>query len=257
MSTRWPAHVKSTAVTAENLAGAGTLAAVNEAPRRIHLGSWVTAPETWINIDASWSARLAKRPRLRRLVKASRLAPASLFETEWPPNILVHDLRKPLPFPDGFASAVYGSHVLEHLYFTEAKRLLAECFRVLEPRGVLRLVVPDLRAIVREYLGERAFADGVATGSSPADRMNERLLLRPPEPPRGSFLYRLYSAATEFHWHKWMYDADSLAAHLRAAGFEDVREMPYNESRIDGIAEVERRERVVDECGVCVEGVRR
>ena len=187
-------------------------------------------------------------------MKASRLAPASLFEAEWPPHILVHDLRKPLPFADGFAAAVYGSHVLEHLYFTEAKRLLAECFRVLEPGGVLRLVVPDLRAIVGEYLGERP-ADGSGAESA-ADRMNERLLLRPAEPPRGSFLYRLYSAATEFHWHKWMYDADSLAAHLRAAGFADVLEMGYNESRIDGIEEVERRERVVDECGVCVEGVK-
>ena len=198
---------------------------------------------------------MAKRPRLRRLVKASRLAPGSLFEAEWPPNILVHDLRKPLPFRDGFATAVYGSHVLEHLYFAEAKRLLAECFRVLEPGGALRLVVPDLRAIVSEYLGERPFADG-SGAASPADRMNERLSLRPAEPPKGSFLYRLYSAATELHWHKWMYDADSLAAHVRAAGFEDVGEMAYNESRIAGIEEVERRERVVDECGVCVEGVR-
>ena len=225
-------------------------------PRRIHLGSWVHAPETWINIDASWSARLAKYPRLRGLVKATKLAPAGLFETDWPPNIVVHDLRKPLPFPDGFSPAIYGSHVLEHVYFVEAKRLLAECFRVLEPGGILRLVVPDLRAIVREYLGETPFPDSAESSTRPADRVNERLAMRPPAPPRGNPLYRAYSAAKDLHSHKWMYDADSLAGHLRAAGFVDVREMGYNESRIAGIDEIERRERVVDECGVCVEGVK-
>ena len=228
-------------------------------PRKLHLGSWTVAPPTWINIDASWGARLAKHPRLRRAVAAARLAPTEVLETEWPPDILVHDLRKPLPFPDGYAGAVYGSHVLEHLWLAEAERLLAECFRVLEPGGVLRIVVPDLRAIVQEYLGENPF------GTQPndreaelvaADRMVERLSFRGREPPRGGPLYRLYASLVDLHSHKWMYDFESLALRFRQHGFVDVREMGFEESRIDGIGEVELRHRVVDECGICVEGVK-
>jgi predicted SAM-dependent methyltransferase len=62
-----------------------------------------------------------------------------------------------LPFPDGSAAAIYASHVLEHLYFEEGRQLIRESFRVLSGGGLLRIVVPDLNAIVREYLGERPF----------------------------------------------------------------------------------------------------
>jgi SAM-dependent methyltransferase len=105
-------------------------------------------PEGWINLDGSRNARLAKYPALRRVLKAMHFLPASLLEMPWSADIVIHDLRKPLPFPDNSFCAVYGSHVLEHLYLEQAKRLLKECLRVLQPGGVLRLVVPDLQAIV-------------------------------------------------------------------------------------------------------------
>jgi SAM-dependent methyltransferase len=225
---------------------------------KINLGSWAHAPETWINVDGSWNAWLSQRPRLRRAAEAVGVLPAWASDTEWPPNIVVHDLRKPLPFPDGFASAVYGSHVLEHLYLDEGERLLLECDRVLSSGGLLRLVVPDLRAAVDEYLGERPYADSeqkeAAIGR--ADRMNERLGLRDRHPPRGNVAYRTYSALKDFHSHKWMYDAESLTSRFESAGFTAVRELGFLESRIEGIEEVELRHRVVDECGICVEGVK-
>ncbi len=223
---------------------------------KINLGSWAHAPESWINVDGSWNAWLSQHPRLRRAAEAAGVLPEWASETEWPPNILVHDLRKPLPLPDGVASAVYGSHVLEHLYLDEGERLLQECHRVLRPGGILRLVVPDLRAVVEEYLGERPFADSEENVAelSAADRMNERLRFRDRHPPSGNVAYRTYSALKDFHSHKWMYDAESLTARFEAAGFTDVRELGYLESRIEGIEEVELRKRVVDECGICIEG---
>ncbi|MBW4483584.1 MAG: glycosyltransferase [Tildeniella torsiva UHER 1998/13D] len=67
-------------------------------------------------------------------------------------NIIVHNIRTALPFPSDAFDAVYHSHVLEHLPRTEAKFFLQECLRVLRPGGVLRVVVPDLEQIAREYL---------------------------------------------------------------------------------------------------------
>gem|GEM_PF-106570 len=67
-------------------------------------------------------------------------------------GVIVHDLKKRLPFDDVSFDAVYHSHVLEHFPKHHAPLFLRECFRVLRPGGILRVVVPDLEQIVRLYL---------------------------------------------------------------------------------------------------------
>ena len=71
---------------------------------------------------------------------------------DWRPDVVVANLRHGLPFPANTFDYVYSSHVLEHLYEEEVVTLLKECVRVLGPGGVLRFVVPDVQAIVRQYL---------------------------------------------------------------------------------------------------------
>lgn len=67
-------------------------------------------------------------------------------------KILLWDLRQGVPLPDASCDAVYASHVIEHFNRADAKRFLLDCCRLLKPGGVLRLVAPDLEAIVRTYL---------------------------------------------------------------------------------------------------------
>jgi predicted SAM-dependent methyltransferase len=67
-------------------------------------------------------------------------------------DVLGHDLRKPLPFPDACFDAVYSSHVLEHFTPEMGRRFLWEQWRVLKPGGVCRVVVPDLERLCRDYL---------------------------------------------------------------------------------------------------------
>ena len=67
-------------------------------------------------------------------------------------DVIQYDIRKGLPFDDNSFDAVYHSHILEHLTPEQGKSLLAECHRVLSPRGVLRVVVPDLEQITELYL---------------------------------------------------------------------------------------------------------
>jgi predicted SAM-dependent methyltransferase len=72
-----------------------------------------------------------------------------------------------IPLASGSADVVYHSHVLEHLELDAARDFLKECLRVLRPGGIIRVVVPDLEQIVREYLRT---LDGRRSGSrSPAD----------------------------------------------------------------------------------------
>jgi hypothetical protein len=61
---------------------------------------------------------------------------------------------------------------------------------------------------------------------------------------------------TDFHSHKWVYDADSLSGYVKLAGFENVTAMQANQSRIEGIEQVEDPARILNGAGVCVEGIK-
>jgi|RhiMethySRZTD1v2_1073278.scaffolds.fasta_scaffold34693_5 predicted SAM-dependent methyltransferase len=67
-------------------------------------------------------------------------------------GVIACNLRASLPFADATFGVVYHSHLLEHFSHQEAGAFLRECFRVLEPGGIVRVVVPDLEQIARLYL---------------------------------------------------------------------------------------------------------
>lgn len=223
---------------------------------RLNLGCGLLTHPNWVNVDGSWNARLAKHRILRRVLSSLGILPAEKAQVPWSSDIFIHDIRKPLPFPDFSAEAVYASHVLEHLYREQGQQLIRESFRVLAPGGVVRIVVPDLSNIVREYLGERPFGELSASENAlaPGDLLNERLLMRWPSPSKRNVVMRVYEAWQDFHSHKWMYDERSLSNLLRSAGFVDVVRRNYSESLIPNISEVEDPCRIQNGAGVCVEG---
>lgn len=80
------------------------------------------------------------------------------------PGVMTVDLRSRLPFADAGFGAVYHSHVLEHLDAATGEAMLAECFRVLKPGGVLRVVLPDLELLCRWYFEALAARGPAAEG---------------------------------------------------------------------------------------------
>ncbi len=54
-----------------------------------------------------------------------------------------------LQFEDASFSFIFSEHFFEHLFVDEALSLFAECYRILEPAGVMRVSVPD--ADLRSY----------------------------------------------------------------------------------------------------------
>jgi predicted SAM-dependent methyltransferase len=216
---------------------------------RLNLGCGPDAPSDWINVDGSWNAWFSQHKYLRRMFELVGIINASNQGAKWTVNPLVYDLGKPLPFSDNTFTAIYASHVLEHLYRSQAQALLYECRRVLKPGGVVRLVVPDLHAMVENYLKCRRDGDKGA-----ADTLNERLAFRSPAPPAGNILTRSYAVWKDFHSHKWMYDSDTLTHYLEVAGFREVSRKEFLSSDISGIEEVEQPSRVLDGAGICIEG---
>ena len=89
-------------------------------------------------------------------------------------DVIAHDLSKGIPFPDASFNVVYHSHLLEHFSKGDAERFLRECYRVLQPEGVLRVVVPDLEQMVRTYLSA---LENASSGSSAWAANHEWMLL--------------------------------------------------------------------------------
>lgn len=97
--------------------------------RKVNLGCgpvFIDSPD-WINLDFSPASSAVRK--------------ANLLDT--------------LPLADESASLVYSSHFLEHVPRDLVPGLLRDWSRVLQPGGIVRLVVPDLENMAREYLSMR------------------------------------------------------------------------------------------------------
>jgi ubiquinone/menaquinone biosynthesis C-methylase UbiE len=222
---------------------------------KLNLGCGPNAPSGWLNVDGSWNAWFSYHPHLRKMLEAVGLINSTNQGAHWNVRPIVHDLRRPLPFKENTFSAIYASHVLEHLYLVESQRLLGECKRVLKPGGVIRLVVPDLRFMVTDYLQRKNGGNPTHPEEmSAADHLNERLGFRSPAPPAGNIVFRFYAVWKDFHSHKWMYDSESLTRYLNLAGFEEVSKKEFLKSEIPGIEDVETSERILGGAGICIEG---
>ncbi|SOD81198.1 class I SAM-dependent methyltransferase [Spirosoma fluviale] len=66
-------------------------------------------------------------------------------------GVLAHNLLQGIPFSENSFEVVYHSHILEHFSKADGKQFIQECYRVLKPNGTIRIAVPDLEQIVREY----------------------------------------------------------------------------------------------------------
>ncbi len=181
----------------------------------VNIGCGISAPEGWYNIDNSPTIWISRIPFARRLLRT----PA------WPRNVHRHNVLKGLPFADESVDCIYSSHTFEHFTFAQSLSLAKECRRVLKLGGTLRLVVPDLERLVRDYL-----ADSAPLASH---RLIERLLLG------HTWQDMLHPGAH----HSQMFDARSLVSMLSEAGFIDPKVSQFGVSLIPNVLAVESEQR--------------
>jgi predicted SAM-dependent methyltransferase len=194
---------------------------------KLNIGCGTSGIEGWVNIDNSPSILLSRLPLGKRIFKTP----------DWPRDVRRADVRKRIPFGDASVACIYSSHTFEHFSYEESLAVARECFRVLQPGGILRIVVPDLGIMVRDYLGDTS--DPMAS-----HRFVSRLLLT-------ANIRDLVHAGAH---HKQMFDGRSLIHMLQEAGFATPELSTFGSSRIDEIAEIELESRRCE--SLYVEGAR-
>lgn len=209
----------------------------------LNLGCGYQTSDRCTNIDWSIPVRL-KGSRVGRRIAPLLLPADRLAEYErLSDNVMRHDLRKGIPFPDASADAVYHSHVLEHIDHDAVPGFLAEIHRVLKPGGVHRIVVPDLELQARTYLEtlDKALAGGevVAEHEESVHVLVEQMVRREAwgtsqrKPLRRWLENRLLGdARSRGETHQWMWDRVTLPQELLRAGFRDPKIMTNTESQI-------------------------
>jgi predicted SAM-dependent methyltransferase len=69
-------------------------------------------------------------------------------------NIIKCDIMNGIPLDSKTVDVVYHSNILEHLHKEKAEAFLHECHRILKPKGIIRIAIPDLEQLCRNYLTE-------------------------------------------------------------------------------------------------------
>jgi predicted SAM-dependent methyltransferase len=70
------------------------------------------------------------------------------------PEISKVNLLDKLPFADNSFELAYTSHFIEHLKPADFDSFITECFRILSPEGILRIVTPNWDEMLGEYINQ-------------------------------------------------------------------------------------------------------
>lgn len=135
------------------------------------------------------------------------------------------DLRWGLPFHDRSVAFVFLSHTLEHFsYPREALAVVKDIQRVLQPGGILRVVVPDIEKCLRAYVENdlEFFASRRKTWTWWPERSTKL---------EDFLAYAGAGARFGLRGHKFGYDYETLRHLLMSAGFCKVERSDYMKSR--------------------------
>ncbi|MEK8090578.1 class I SAM-dependent methyltransferase [Thermithiobacillus plumbiphilus] len=135
------------------------------------------------------------------------------------------DLSQPLPLANGSVHYIYNEHFMEHLDLASGMRLLAECRRVLQPGGVLRIAMPDLDYLLDKYKGEWRDQDW----------------LRWPEYQFVETRAQMLNMAMREWGHQYLYNREELELRLRQCGFTKIDFLSFGFSLHESLCNRETR----------------
>jgi predicted SAM-dependent methyltransferase len=118
--------------------------------------------------------------------------------------------------PTAAVDAVFSSHGIEHLYWHDVPRALAEFRRVLTDSGFVVVTCPDLQAAAKMIAEDRVFDTAYISPAGPITPFDMVYSYRP-----------FVEANPEWMSHHCGFTLTTLVAVLREAGFAQVRGYRY------------------------------
>ena len=181
----------------------------------LNIASSTCMLEGFVNLDNHVLLTFLKLPQIfRKLIPAKYTDTVNNYEILISKHLFMrHDCRSPLPFRDNTVDHILCSHFLEHVYSTEADKIISDFRRVLKPKGTLHIVLPDLLAMANKYVNSASTENPTA-----ADKFIIETLLR--RPSQSTLKYRLLEFLGGYGLdHKWMYDKYSITQKVAKLGF--------------------------------------
>jgi SAM-dependent methyltransferase len=202
----------------------------------------------WNNVDFSAYARLAHHKGFAGFLNKCGLLSDARYDRvlTTDSDIILHDLRKGIPYSDETFDCVYHSHFLEHLEKPAALKFLEECRRVLKSNGILRVVVPDLETQISNYVAEilklaENEAKDLMGHQKAVHKLFDQMILAEPGGTREQNRFVRYieyflrgNSAKAGELHRWMYDRYSLKELLMNAGFCNIKRETAESSSVAG-----------------------
>lgn len=144
------------------------------------------------------------------------------------------NLTKPITFSDDIFDFVYSEHVFEHFSYEECRFMLSECLRVMKNNGVLRIVTPDLKFLIRLY------EDTDSTFINDYINWNATNFIDTRAPKNSVSVINNYVR----DWgHQFIYDFETLKFLLLDVGFKDVVECKILNSDHNALKSLEHVDR--------------
>jgi len=181
-------------------------------------------------------------------------------------EIIFLDATQTFPFGDNEFDYVFSEHMIEHIPYKEGMFMMKEIYRVLKPGGKARIATPDIEKIVglfspQKQEEQKRYIEWKA---------NQIMGLYSPEPSRLQtyrkewdidyrHVNRYYPIIDEdgvcfivnnfFHGygHQYLYDARSLQAIAKEAGFIEITMCRPNESDDEHLRSIESHASLIGE----------
>jgi SAM-dependent methyltransferase len=150
----------------------------------------VRPKEPWINVDSLYGVLKEGTPERANL-------DAETNYMEW-------DITQRTPFIDNYFDGILCSHAIEHFDCQTGVSIIRECHRILKPRGILMVSVPDV-AVFRENYHQDNPQNAVAIFGEPIHEADGE---------KTFFGYALWN-----RYHRAILGEDALWAYFVRAGF--------------------------------------
>ena len=204
----------------------------------LNIGCGKGNTEGYFNYDKSYSIILSKFPIIiikmiffLRLIAKQHFDYACFIKKE---NIRYCDARKKIPHKDESVDNIYSSHTLEHLTYYDADRFLSECYRVLKVSGGIRIVIPNLRLFVEDYLKNKdadKFFDGLEIVQDSHIKNFSKF----------QFLFR--KILNDGSHHNFMYDEESIKKKLLKNNFKSPKIVIPGQTTLKNLGKLNLMER--------------